>query len=446
MRRVLLIAFAYPPMETVGSRRPAALAKYLPRFGWEPIVITPRMEGVYRQSKLIIETEYRDVLEAWKARLGLDRKRGVHDQLGIPLSTNVGSELLHTRLLNFARYLLTYPDPCRGWIPFALEALQEISRQKMDIAAIVTTSPPISTHLIGRRAKNILGCPWIADFRDLWTQNLGVRNFQHLQVGLERRTLKDADVLVTVSEPWCRRLQELHRDKTVCTIANGFDPDDYCFPPPALTREFSITYTGQLYEGQRDPTILFEVVRDLIDQKAISGSNLRIRFYGAVEAWLPVLVEKYGLNTVVELCGRAPRKEAMEHQRESQILLLLPWRDPRETGHHSAKLFEYLAAERPILAVGGTSGVLTEALRATGSGVHASSQADVRKFLLTSYDEFKKNGRVSYSGDRQAIGRYSHPEMARRFAEVLDNVAVQKDAGSTHTAVTLQPSSAQQKV
>jgi hypothetical protein len=90
--------------------------------------------------------------------------------------------------------------------------------------------------------------------------------------------------------------------------------------------------------------------------------------------------------------------------------------------------------------------VLTEALGETRAGVHASSQTDVRKFLLTSYDEFKKNGCVSYSGDRQAIGRYSHFQMARSFAKVLDSIAVRKDSEPARTAVTLQPSSAQQKV
>ena len=178
----------------------------------------------------------------------------------------------------------------------------------------MTTSPPISAHLIGRQAKNVLGCPWIADFRDLWTQNLGVHNFQQLQVGLEKRTLKDADALVTVSEPWTRRLKERHPNKRIYTITNGFDPDDYCSPPPALTREFSITYTGKLYEGQRDPAILFEVVRDLIEEKVIPFGALSIRFYGAVESWLPAMVKKYGLNKVVEINGPAPRAVVMERQ------------------------------------------------------------------------------------------------------------------------------------
>lgn len=442
MPRILLIAFYYPPVETVGSVRPAALAKYLPRFGWEPIVLAPKVQGAYRQSKLVIETEYQDVLEDWKARLRLDRKLGVHEQLGLPLAKKPGSAPPHTRLLNFVKYLLTYPDPCKGWIPSALETLHQISRQDLDIAAIVTTSPPISSHLIGRQARNILGCPWIADFRDLWTQNLGAHNFQQLQVGLEKRTLKDADALVTVSEPWTRRLQEHHPDKRIYTVTNGFDPDDYCSPPPALTRDFSITYTGKLYAGQRDPTLLFEVVRDLINEKTIPASALCIRFYGLVEPWLSILVEKHGLNRVVELNGPTPRAVVMEHQRESQVLLVLPWSDPSETGHHSAKLFEYLAAARPILAVGGSLGVLTQALQETRAGVHAISKEQVREFLLTSYGEFRKNGCVSYSGDRQAIGRYSHPEMARSFAEILDAV-VGTDSQAKRTQETLHPNPSQ---
>ena len=447
MRRILLIAFYYPPVETVGSVRPAALAKYLPSFGWEPIVLTPKVQGASRPSKLVIETEYRDVLEDWKGRLSLDRKLGVHEQFRLPLAKKPGAALPHSRLLNFAKYLLTYPDPCRGWIPFALKALHEISRENLDIAAIVTTSPPISSHLIGRQARSILGCPWIADFRDLWTQNLGAHNFQQFQVGLEKRTLKNADALVTVSEPWARRLQEHHPDKRIYTITNGFDPDDYCFPPPALTRDFSITYTGKLYEGQRDPTILFEVVHDLIVKETIPAGALRIRFYGPIEPWLPLLVEKYGLNRVVELNGPTPREAVQGHQRESQVLLVLPWSDPSETGHHSAKLFEYFAAARPILAVGGSLGVLTQALQETRAGVHAISREQVREFLLTSYGEFKKSGCVSYSADRQAIERYSHPEMARSFAQVLnDAVLTLSPSARVRTAVTARVSTDRERL
>lgn len=424
-RRFLLIAFAYPPVEIVGSVRPAALAKYMPRYGWEALVVTPKRQ-VARQSAQIIETAYRDVLAEWKSRFKLDSQRGLQQQLGLASARKPGPDPGHMRLITFAKFVLSYPDPYKGWIPYALEAIQEIRRQKIEIDAIVTTSPPISCHLIGRQARDILGCPWVADLRDLWSQNLGVKDFPKLQGPLEKRTLRDADALVTVSQPWADRLQSRYPGKKVFAIANGFDPDDYRSPAPALTREFSITYTGELYQGQRDPTQLFEVLSDLLREGSVLLEDLRVRFYGAVEPWLPILVEKFGLQQVVELHGSTPRKQIFEHQRESQLLLALPWSNPRETGHHSAKLFEYLAAKRPVLAVGGTRGVLTDSLEQTRAGLHATSKAQVREFLLAAYADYKKQGQVSYSGDNQAIEQYSHPEMARSFAQVLDGVALKR--------------------
>jgi hypothetical protein len=125
---------------------------------------------------------------------------------------------------------------------------------------------------------------------------------------------------------------------------------------------------------------------------------------------------------VVAVHGPTPRLEALKHQRESQILLLLPWSNPKETGHHSAKLFEYLAAGRPILAIGGARGVITETLEAADAGCHALSKAQVREFLLSAYADYKNKGSVRYSGEKQAVEEYGHPNMARRFAQVLDSV------------------------
>jgi glycosyltransferase involved in cell wall biosynthesis len=426
MRKLLLIAFAYPPVEIVGAVRPAALAKYLPALGWEPVILTPRVEGATRSSKLIIETDYRDVLEELKARFGLDRKRGLHEQLNLSVANRPGFKLPHTRFLEWMKYFLTYPDPFKGWTPFAIAAVEEVRSQNLGISAIVTTSPPVSCHIIGRQAKAILKCPWIADLRDLWTQNLGDDTPHFLETGLEKRTLGAADALVTVSDPWAKRLQKRYPKQKIWSITNGFDPDDFRSAAPPLTRDFTITYTGQLYQGQRDPTLLFEAVRDMLKEGSIPIGDLRIRFYGTIEPWLPALVEKFGMTPMVELHGHTPRKEVFERQRESQLLLLLPWSDPSETGHHSAKLFEYLAAGRPVLAVGGSRGVLTQTLGEANVGVHALSKAQVRDYLIRAYADYKKQGCVPYSENRQAIDQYSHPEMARRFAQVLDDVTSAK--------------------
>ena len=125
MRNVLLVTYSYPPVERSGARRPAALAKYLPRFGWNPLVLTPKVDGVaVRNSASIIETDYRDVLADWKARLHLDSRRGLHEQFHLPLSKQAGADKPHTLAITVLKNLLTYPDLTKGWIPYALRAIE----------------------------------------------------------------------------------------------------------------------------------------------------------------------------------------------------------------------------------------------------------------------------------------------------------------------------------
>jgi hypothetical protein len=314
--------------------------------------------------------------------------------------------------------LIAFPDEHKGWIRFAIDALSDV-QEKPDI--ILSTSPPASSHLIAARARQRFNVPWVADFRDLWTENLwgALRLVQPLHKRLERNTLKTADALVTVSSPWAQALQKKHPAKPVYTITNGFDPDDFRGQPGELTEYFSITHTGHLYEGKRDPTLLFEALHDLIAAGLLRKRDLRIRFYGPPESWLPTLAERYDLKEIVELGGIIPRDEALRRQAESHLLLLLGWSDPKETGQHTGKLFEYFGSARPILAVGGAVGVLTETLDETGTGIHVSDRDRLREYLVAAYTEFKNNGFVSYHPDQDAINRYTHLEMARKFSEVL---------------------------
>ena len=203
------------------------------------------------------------------------------------------------------------------------------------------------------------------------------------------------------------------------TITNGFDPDDFRSQSRSLTEYFSLTHTGRLYEGKRDPTLLFEVLHDLVKEGVVQKRDIRVRFYGPPEFWLAALVERYGLEEIVEQGGMLSREEALKRQTESHLLLLLGWSDPRETGQHTGKLFEYFGSARPILAVGGAAGVLTDTLNETGAGVHISDKDRLRRYLVSAYSEFKSKGFVSYHGDQEAIGRYTHLEMARSFSEIF---------------------------
>ena len=424
MRKVLLISYYYPPRPNIGGLRPHALAKHLPHYGWEAVVLTPGLPNVQRSDPGIIETDYRDVLQDFKAKLGLNPKATLHDQLGLSLASKRDSKRVHTRTIDWLKRWVAYPDFAKGWIPFANEAVAAFARREK-VDAILTTSPPESVNLIGARAKAILRVPWIADFRDLWTQNLGAPDHisQPLRVRLEKKVLRSADALVTVSGPWRDRLAARYAGKPIYTIANGFDPDDFKSRPAQLTSHFSITYAGQLYQGKRDPSPLLEVLGELIQQQLLPRDDVRVRFYGPPEPWLPALVAGSGLQGVVELHNVVGREEALQREMESQILLLLGWSDPRETGQHTGKLFEYLGAGRPILAVGGHRGVLTEVLDETRAGIHALSKAQLRESLMAMYREFKESGRVRYHADPEAVEQYSHRQMALKFADVLESTA-----------------------
>ena len=423
MRRVLLICHSYPPRQTIGAVRPAGLAKYLPPFGWEPVVLTPYLPPGKRPAAKVIETDEQDVLRRWKARFGLDPSQGLHEQLKLPQSSAAASDLRSSRAVYWMKSWLTYPDRTKGWLPFARKAIRDIALQE-PVDMILSTAPPITTHLLGMEARKVLRRPWVADCRDLWVPaRSGSRLARRMVGALERRTLAKADALVTVSAPWAEKLRQEYPSKPAFAITNGFDAEEFAGGEEELTRTFSITYTGNLYAGWRDPNLLFETLAELLQAGTLLRSDVRLRFFCPRDPWLTAAIERYGLQEVAEVGGWVPREEALRHQRESQILLLLSLNVPIYSGGIPGKLFEYLAAGRPILAFGGERGVVDQILEESGAGKFTTSKDEMRAFLVKAYAEFRAQGTVPHGAAPGAIDRYTHREMARKFAQVLDETA-----------------------
>ncbi|MDA8325199.1 MAG: hypothetical protein M0033_03180, partial [Nitrospiraceae bacterium] len=266
------------------------------------------------------------------------------------------------------------------------------------------------------------GVPWIADLRDLWTMNhyydkLGVIRF--FERRLEMRTLSCADALVTVSQPLADALGTLHKGKDVQCITNGFDPDDFNGIPTRLSKKFSITYTGMLYNGKRDPAILLKTTARLIEENRIDRAKMEIVFYGPNEEWLTGDINKYRLQDVVKICGLIPRDEAIRKQKESQVLLLLLWDDEREKGVYTGKLFEYLGSRRPILAIGRSNSIVKDLLSDTGAGHFVSDRLQLEKILMRHYHEFISNGEVGYHANDRAED-YSYLTIAGKYSRILN--------------------------
>jgi glycosyltransferase involved in cell wall biosynthesis len=423
MKRVLVITYYFPPRPAVASLRPLGLAKYLPEFGWEAVILTAALPGKPDPHFEVIETQYHDCLGFGKRLLKLDSQSPLIAQVKNKLKTRSEKSPLDFILAAIGG-VIAYPDPQKGWQRFAVEAGKDILQQE-NIKAMISSSPPVTSHIIAERLEDKFKIPWVADFRDLWTQNYYYL-YGPLRRVIERRlelnTLSTADALVAVSQPWADDLHSLHRRKPAHSIPNGFDPAEVNTAPAKLTDKFTISYTGNLYPGKQSPAPLFAALRDLVTGASMEASDMEVRFYGPEAGWIDKQAEHYGLTGVVRQFGMVPREIALNKQRESQLLLLLKWSGGQQRGLYTAKIFEYLAARRPVIAVGGFPDVVDQLLDETKAGVSGQTGEEIKALLVQLYREYKLTGAVSYAGDATEINKYSYREMAKRYAAILDSL------------------------
>lgn len=420
MKKVLIIANLFH-----ASPRIPGLAKYLPEFGWQPIILTVPLgedpdsrfgpPNDFKESNRVIETYGYSSRTTWKKRHRLDSKK-----LFKPAKPLL--RFLYKHYLE----IVNYPDEEKDWRPFAVKAGDEFLRSE-DVDAIISSSSPVTCHLVAKELERTYSIPWVADLRDLWSQNHNY-SFGRIRRVLDRRlelkTLSVADALVTVTPLWAEELKTLHKRRTVYTITNGFDPDKISTARAELTSKFTITYTGQVfYSGKQDPSKLFAALRELINEGVIDPNDVEIRFYNPENEVLASEIEKYGLSAIAKQYGIVPRDVSFKRQRESQLLLLFNWEDQRGKGWHSLKIFEYMAAQRPVLATGGLGNdAVKDLLDETGVGVYCKTVDDIKSTIRDLYLKYKQEGRVGYQGDVAKISKYSHREMARKYVEVLSLV------------------------
>lgn len=397
--------------------------KFLPDFGWYPVVLTSslpyRLPGRY---DLVETLPYEDTFTKWKRRLKVDHKRGFKAQIGLTEDIDSQFSKVGIRVVELCKGLLAYPDAFRNWYAPALERATKLIRERQ-VDAILSSSSPVTTHLVASTLKRKHNLPWAADLRDLWTQNHYYR-YGRLRKTLEKRmevgTLKRADALITVSEPLAKTLKRLHKNNRTYVVTNGFDPNDYESVP--LTRDFTITYTGQIYEGKQDPRLFLTVARELIDNGLIDEARVRIRFFGPKAPWLENFVKHLRIEKAVSF-DCVDRATALRKQVESQLLLLLNSNDSEDRGVYTGKLFEYLGARRPIISIGGAGGVVKELLVRTNAGVFCGAEPDsMRSAIIDYYREYFRTGVIAYRGNTAEIDKYSHREMAKRFADVLSGI------------------------
>ena len=436
MRRVGLVAYWYPPRQAAGALRAAALARYLPAFGWEPVVVTVRPRS---SMHLPPGAPVRDDVpppalattdRAWHAlaAAAVEALRG-SDALE-PLKTEnvLASRRPHTRAAHWVyRHWLSFPDDTWPWLVDRRSVARVFAAHGVD--AIVSTSPPPTAHLVAAAAARRLQVPWIADYRDPWSQRSAWRRAWPLagvEARLERHTLSRAAHVVTVSAPIADNLRRL-LGRPVSVVPNGFDPADreapVVEPLPIAADRFTLLHTGTLTHGSRDPGLLFGALDALVARGDVSTAALEVWFVGRhAEVARRAAARWPALAPSLRYAGAVPRAAALDAQRRATVLVALGSPDAAHDGDVPTKVFEYLDARRPILAIASHQSALAALFDATRGGRVAATAAEAEAALVHWLGRWRQDGRVVASSDAQAISRYERRRLTGEFAQILDRV------------------------
>lgn len=423
LRRLLVISFFYPPDPAVGGLRVAKFAQYLPEFGWTPVILTAR-SGPETTSQAHPDTHATRSVSLWRRPPG---RRGPVAGRAAPLREAAGrrgrlartaySALRHLVPMSSVRM----PDATLGWVPFAVAEGRRIL-DSGDFHAIFSSSGPPSSHIVAARLQHRSRLPWIADYRDLWSDNhwdTRIAPFRYLERRLERRVLRGAALLTTVAPTWAERLRALHR-QDVEVLYNGFDPADY----PSETRaasQFTLTYVGTLIRPGQNPEPLFKALALLASRPEIDlqRSGFQIRFLGTAPGAVADLAQRYGVAHLVRHLPAVPHTDCLAQQAAATALLFVGWNDPA-TGWLSAKLFEYLGAGRPILAVGPPGGEPSRILRECGLPDLSDDPQTIAGRLESWLREHDASATPSARASGAALQTYTRRAQAERLARLLD--------------------------
>ena len=410
--KLLLVSLYFPPAGGGGVQRPLKFAQYLPALGIETHVLAPDdPKWIHEDAELRVPTQ------AWVHRAQYLGPRGRKPAEELHGKEGASRALVHARL---ASRRLLVPDENVSWNLTAIPAAIRIARQH-GIDAVLTTSPPNSIHLVGAAVKKATGAKWVADLRDSLVahphrraESVAVRAKEKVDEGVARLVARNADAIACVSDAIADEARRFEPRGRVVTISNGCDFDDFAGLEYRPGRRLRLTHTGSFF-GKRDP-------RPFLTALSRSGLDVEARFLGDFRSSDREWAQSLDLGDRLTLIPYAPRQQALELQRDSDaLLLLIPEAGGRGKGVLSGKVFEYLAAERPILAAVPPDGAAAALIRETGAGVVAPpDDVDALKAALVELHERFSNGGLPTveipPGTRHRVSRRARAE---ELAELL---------------------------
>ena len=431
MKKVLIISYYWPPGSGAGVQRWLKFSKYLRDFGWEPIIYTPHnpeypeadssLEADIPEGTQVLRQKIWEPYQLYKCFSG--RKQSEKIQAGF-LSENKEPGL-SDRIATWLRGNLFIPDARKYWIKPSVRYLTGWLKEN-HIDAMVSTGPPHSMHMIALGLKERTGIPWLADFRDPWTQ---IDFYHHLMLTrwadarhkhMEAKVLCQADRVVTVS-PGCAEGLKAISGRSVEVITNGYDPDDFMDVPDFDYQFFSITHLGSM-NADRNPENLWAALAALIEGDPLLKEKLKIRLIGKTDISVIKNLTRLGLLRYTEQRPFLPHQEAIRQAANSAILLLALNNTPNVMGIAPGKMYEYLAMKRPILAIGPANGNAADIISETNSG-YTLPFNDTETMINVLKKWINKYQKRTLCMENQHTERYTRERLCEQVADRLNHIS-----------------------
>jgi len=436
-RKVLVISYYFPPSGGPGVQRVLKFVKYLPEFGWEPIVLTvkdgdfpARDESLLDELPSGVQVFRTKIWEPYSIYRKLARMKKVEplDVENIP--GNRTGKGLRRRFFDFVRSNLFIPDARIGWRRIGVKKAIELVG-KEGIGLIYSSSPPYTCSVIARDVKRKLGVKWVAGFRDPWTGFLNTPQRRGIAKKMDARyeysCMKEADAIEVawegIKEDILGKYADVGGDKILC-LPNGFDPEDFKHRGTNKRGKFTITYTGSMY-GVRNPESFLKAMEKLLREGKIEPANVRLVFVGRFGKEVRTMLEESRFRNSMEIVEYVSHGRAIEYMINADALLLVIDNTKDAARIIPGKVYEYLGARRPIIGIGDASSDAGKVISECGSGKMAG-HGDIEGIgrIILEYYEKWRNGEIRKSdvGDERSIGQYSRKTIAGKLAGLFEQI------------------------
>ncbi len=420
MKKALIITYYWPPAGGSGVQRWLKFVKYFRDFGIEPVVYTVENPNY----PIVDESLSKDIPEGLEIlKQPIWEPNNLFAFFGKKKTESAGflnpNPTLFGKILQYIRANFFIPDARKFWVKPSTSYLKKyLKTNKIDV--VITTGPPHSVHLIGLNLKKELNIKWIADFRDPWTE---IDYFQQLPLtkkaiekhhSLEKEVLKNADAVLVVGITMQENFSPYNSN--VITVTNGFD-EVLTLENVELDSKFTVTHIG-LMNADRNPKMLWEVLSEIIAENKEFAADFELKLIGKADASVIADISTFRLSNNVQVIDYVTHDKVVEFQQKSQVLLLIVNNVPSAKGIITGKIFEYLMAKRPILAIAPIDGDLAEIITETNSGlvVDFEDKNTLKMAILDLYATFKQ-GRLTV--ESKNIAQFHRKELTKKVSELI---------------------------